>query len=193
MVTSARDGEGKTTLASYLANSIAKTGKRVLLADCDLRRPALHRLFQAEGAPGMAEALLGEADVAEVIRPTPVAGLDLLAAGTPSEGALRALATDAVTRVFARLKADYDYIVVDSCPVLPVVDALLVAVNADAVVLSVRPFHSQLSWVDSTCERLAALGVPLAGVVVNGERGGQQSYGTSYLNKLEWHAPAGQS
>lgn len=91
MVTSAKGREGKTTLASHLATSIARTGRKTLLVDCDLRRPSVHRLFGAEVQAGLSEVLGGEVDIAHAIIPSPIRDLSLLQAGRQTRETIPAL------------------------------------------------------------------------------------------------------
>jgi capsular exopolysaccharide synthesis family protein len=170
MITSACSGEGKTTLAGALAASLARGGRRTLLVDGDLRNPALGRLFDVPRSPGLCELLSRTAEVAEVVRPTPVDGLSLLPAGTYSGAAATGLARGDHQTIFRELRGRFDFIVVDSSPVLAVSDALLVGKGADGVVFSVRPGVSQAPQVYAAYERLRDLGLPFIGTVVNGVR-----------------------
>ena len=167
MITSASKGEGKSSLASHLAISVARTGRRTLLVDFDLRNPSAHRLFDVALSPGVSELLRGEVDVEEAVYAvTP--DLDVAPAGLADAQALRALGQDALPDLIARLKARYDFVVIDSAPLLPVADSLHLAQHADAVVLSVYRDVSRLPAVFAGHERLAALGVRILGVVVTG-------------------------
>ncbi len=168
LVTSAGSGEGKTTLATHMAMSLARSGRRTLLVDCDLRRPALHRMFQVDQEPGVAELLLSEARLDEVLHETSVEGLDLVSAGGWLDEALEVLSSGAVETWFEKLRADYDFIVVDGSPVLPVSDARLIAQHADAVVLSVLRDVSQSPKVQAAARILTSLGVKALSSVVTG-------------------------
>lgn len=174
MITSALKGEGKSSLASHLAISVARTGRRTLLIDFDLRAPSVHRLFDVALSPGVSELLRGEVDVEEaVLAVTP--DLDVVAAGSCDARALRALGQEALPDLIARLKARYDFVVIDSAPLLPVADSLHLSQHADAAVLSVYREVSRLPAVFAGYERLRALGVRVLGVVVTGvtvEHGG---------------------
>jgi capsular exopolysaccharide synthesis family protein len=177
MVASAVGGEGKTTLASQLAASLARGGRKTLLVDCDLRNPAAHKPFGLQPGPGFAELLRAEREPHDVVQTTPVENLDLLAAGGADRRALAALANDgALQAVFAELREQYDFLVVDVCPVLPVTDALLIGRHADAVLLAVLRNVSRLPQVHAAQQRLAALGIRTLGAVVLGEDAG--SYGS---------------
>jgi capsular exopolysaccharide synthesis family protein len=168
MITSALAGEGKTSLASHLAASLARAGRRTLLLDSDLRNPTLHRLFERSRAPGLSEVLRGDAPLADVIRDTPIPGLWLISAGQADPIALQALALDALPRIFVELRSQYDFIVVDSCPVLPVADSLLVGQHVDAVIFSLLRHVSRLPRVYAAYERLSLLSIRMLGAVVNG-------------------------
>jgi succinoglycan biosynthesis transport protein ExoP len=168
MITSALAGEGKTSLASHLAASLARAGRRTLLLDSDLRNPTLHRLFDLSRAPGLSELLRGENELESVIRETQIPNLSMISAGKADAVALQALALDGIPTLFEKLRLRYDFIVVDSCPVLPVADAMLVGQNVDAVIFSLLRDVSRLPRVQAAYQRLAMLGIRMLGAVVNG-------------------------
>jgi capsular exopolysaccharide synthesis family protein len=183
MVTSAIAGEGKTSLASQLAASLARGSRKTLLIDGDLRNPALHRRFGLPVQPGLAEALRGEASPEQLIRSTAIDGLSLLTAGRCDRRAIQALARDDMKNLLEHLKSAYEFIVCDACPVLPVADALLLGQHVDAVVLAVLRNFSRLPAVYEAQRRLAALDIPMLGAVVLGES--TDSYGVErYLAEM---------
>jgi capsular exopolysaccharide synthesis family protein len=168
MVTSAAAGEGKTTLASHLATSLARSGRKTLLLDGDLRRPAAHQLFEVPLQPGFSEALLAEVEVADALQQTTVPGLWVMPAGQWDREVLQALARDGLEGIFEKLREEFDFVIVDSHPVLPATDSLLIGRRADAVILSVRREVSQMPRVYAASQRLTALRIPVLGAVVNG-------------------------
>jgi len=182
MVTSAMAGEGKTSLAGHLAISLARAGKRTLLMDCDLRRSALHELFSLPQEPGVSELLRDDTmPVQSAIQPTPVPGLALIAAGAWDPTVSEALAQDKLRGIMQPLREQYDFIIVDSAPILPVVDSLLVARHVDACLFSLLRDVSRLHSIHAADQRLATLGIRVLGAVVNGASGGVYgSYSTSY-------------
>ncbi len=185
MVTSAMQGEGKTSLASQLATSMATAGLRTLILDCDLRNPSMHKLFDAPLTPGCAEVLCQEIDVSDAVQPTSVPNLWLIPAGQCSNRVITALAQGhPLETLFNRLRGQFDFIVVDSCPVLPVADSLLVGQHVDGVVLSILQDISQLPKVMTTADKLTLLNIPLLGAVVNGIKPDIHAYGYNYVKQL---------
>src|SRR5262249_41211877 len=144
----------------------------------DLRKPGLHKLLDVPRDPGLSELLRGEADLADVIRPTPASGLWLIPAGKTDSLAVQALALEDVATIFQRLKEEYDFIVIDSSPVLSVADSLLVGQHVDAVIFSLLREVSQLPRVYAAYQRLAVLGIRTIGAVVNGAI--LDTYGSRY-------------
>jgi capsular exopolysaccharide synthesis family protein len=168
LVTSAATMEGRTTVASQLAASLARAGRRTLLIDGDLRRPALHALFDVPLEDGLCEVLRAEVDVADVIRPTHAEGLWLLTAGYCDIDAIHALATEQMQPAFDKLRSEYDFIIIDGAPVLGMSDALIFGQYSDGAVLSVRRDHSQMPKINQAAELLRGVGIRIIGAVVNG-------------------------
>lgn len=168
MVTSALEKEGKTTLSSQLAASLARSGRRTLLVDGDLRRPAAHRLFELPVEPGLAEVLRGHASLDQVIRPTRIPGLWLAPAGLCDLDAIQSLARGGLHQTFAQIREDFDFVVIDSGPILTDADALLFGQYADAVILSILRDVSRVHRVFEACQRLQSVDLRLLGAVVNG-------------------------
>lgn len=184
MVASAVGGEGKTTMASHLATSLARGGRKILLIDCDLRRPCLHRAFDLPPGQGVCEILRGEVDIADCIQKLESpAGLSVLPAGQVNQQVLKMLALDSFRDLIEPLKPDYDFIVIDSSPLLPVTDGLMIAQHVDGVILSIRRDVSRISKVVMACQKLSMLGIPLLGAVTIGlqeESNHRRTYGYDY-------------
>ena len=168
MVTSALAQEGKTTLSSQLAASLARSGRRTLLVDGDLRRPSTHRLFELPVEPGLSEVLRGETELDLIIRPTRVSGLWLAPAGHCNLEAIQSLARGGLHKTFERVREEFDFIIIDSGPVLTDADALLFGEYADAVILSILRDVSRVHRVFEACQRLRSVDLRLLGAVVNG-------------------------
>jgi capsular exopolysaccharide synthesis family protein len=185
MVTSAMQGEGKTSLVSQLAGSMAAAGLRTLIVDCDFRNPSVHKLFDLTVSVGVSEVLCQQADLSEAVRPTAIPNLWIIPAGQCSTRVITALAQGhPLEALFNRLRGQFDFIIVDSCPVLPVADALLIGQHVDGVVFSIMQDISQLPKVLIASDKLAQLNIPLVGAVVNGVRQSASSYGYNYAKQL---------
>jgi polysaccharide biosynthesis transport protein len=168
MVTSATQGEGKTTVASHLASSLARAGRKTLLLDGDLRRPSAHQLFELSMHPGFSEVLLNEVELTDAVQATALEGLSFMGAGQWDREVLHALARDGVEGIFEKLQEEFDFIVIDSHPVLAATDSLLIGQRVDAVILSVLREVSQMPRVFAASQRLTTLGIRVMGAVVNG-------------------------
>ncbi len=185
MVTSATQGEGKTSLTSQLATSMATAGMRTLIVDCDLRNPSIQKLFELPLGPGVSEVLRQETDVSDAVQATAVPNLWVITAGQCSNATIAALAQGhPMETLFNRLRGQFDFIIVDSCPVLPVADALLIGQHVDGVVFSIMQDISQLPKVITATEKLNQLNIPLVGAVVNGIKQDVYSYGYNYVKQL---------
>jgi capsular exopolysaccharide synthesis family protein len=170
MVTSAWDGEGKTTVASQLAASLARCGRRTLLVDADVRNPTLHELFDLPADVGLCEVLRGVVEPHAAIRETQDSNLWLLSAGEVDHRSIQALENDAIGMLFRELKAEYDFVVIDTAPVLAVADPLLIGQHVDGAIVSARLGYSQRPKIDEAVQRLRAVGVTVLGAVVNGTK-----------------------
>ncbi len=184
MVTSAVEGEGKTTLAAHLASSLARAGRKTLLMDADLRQPAVHQLFELPMQPGFSEVLLGEVEVADSVQATTLDGLSVITAGQWDREVILSLARDGGEGIFERLREEFDFIIVDSHPVLTATDALLIGQQSDAVILSVMRQVSQMPRVYGAAQRLTALKIRVLGAVING------ADAEDVIPSVESHTPA---
>ncbi len=184
LVSSAVGNEGKTTLATQLAMSLARSGRNTLLVDFDLRRPAFDEVFGLPLEPGVSEVLRREADLDGLAHVTGTDNLSVLTAGRWDRHALAALANGAAGSMFERLRAEYEFIVVDASPVLPVADTRFISQHVDTVVLSVFRDVSQLPKVEAACEILEAFGVDSLEAVVTGSTEGPRDKDMRYEPRL---------
>lgn len=168
LVSSAVGGEGKTTVATQLALSLARTGHRTVLVDFDLRRPAVDQVLGLPLEPGVSEMLRKEAQLSDVIQHTAGPNLCVVAAGRWHRSGVAALANGVAGKFFAQLRQEFEFVVVDASPVLPVVDARFLSRYVDGVVLAVLRDVSRIPKILATCEILSAFGVRILGAVVTG-------------------------
>ncbi|MCA9177132.1 MAG: polysaccharide biosynthesis tyrosine autokinase [Planctomycetales bacterium] len=169
-VCSSASGEGKTTISSQLASSIARTtNKRILLIDGDMRLPDVHATFQIEQGPGLVEVLTGEFHPSKVVVEEWSEGLHLLPAGQlGSQSPHRLLNGDHFEELMTWARENYDFVVIDTPPVLTAMESLKLAAASDATLLCVMRDVSRLEQVEATCDRLRQAGAPLAGCVLSG-------------------------
>jgi succinoglycan biosynthesis transport protein ExoP len=168
LVTSASAGEGKTTVALNLATSFAGMGRRTVLVDFDLRRPALHEMFGVELTPGISAILAQRVEPLDAVVPTSTENLFLLPAGAWGQRALSANNDEMVKRIVGELRAAFVHVVIDAGPVLPVVETRVVARHADGVVLSLLRDISEIPKVQSACELLRSFNIRTLGAVMVG-------------------------
>lgn len=191
MITSAQSGEGKTLLSTHLAASMAQIGHKVLLIDADLRNPIAHQVFGLELDPGLCEHLVGDAALDDVIRRTPIDQLWMITAGHWDSRATRALAQDATREFLLNLREQFEFIIIDSSPVLPVVDPLLIGQHVDGAIISVLRDVSRMARVYAAHQKLESGGIRVLGAVVNGVRG--EMYAGKYGYKYASRTPAKKS
>ncbi|MEO6593773.1 MAG: CpsD/CapB family tyrosine-protein kinase [Planctomycetota bacterium] len=143
VVSSAVRGEGKTVAALNLAMSFAELERQqVVLVDADLRRSSCERYLNLNPEPGLVDVLLGRASVEKVLRPAGFRQLMLLGSGSPVANPAEVLSTSRLDELFHRLKERFQYVVIDTPPVLPSTDAGVLASRADGTLMVVRLEHS---------------------------------------------------
>ncbi|MGC1273673.1 MAG: AAA family ATPase [Planctomycetaceae bacterium] len=190
MIGSAVSSEGKTTLTCHLATSLARSGRSVVLMDCDLRRPTIDQVFGLDPEPGVSELLRGEVDLEAVVRPAGPPGLFAITAGISDATAHERFLGGDLDPIIAALREQFDFLLIDTPPVLPVCDALVVARSVDAVMMAVRRDVSRLEKVAAAIARFAAVGIPVLGAVTIGLDDDPVGYGGYYRSRRRYgYAP----
>jgi capsular exopolysaccharide synthesis family protein len=181
-VTSPQPGDGKTTTVVNLAFALAKAGLRVVVVDCDLRRPRMHEFFGLDHSVGLTTVLLGEASLSEAVQRVPgPLPLAVLASGEIPPNPSEVLSSPWVAEVFQRLREEADFVLADSPPVLPVADALVLAAKADAVALVATAGKTSRRDFRRAIELLDGVEAPLIGTILNSvEDTGAYGYGYNY-------------
>jgi tyrosine-protein kinase Etk/Wzc len=191
VVTSAAPGEGKTLTAANLAVTLAYDGLRVLLVDCDIRRPRVHGLFHLPRAPGLMELLTAStgpgAPRLPAIRDTSVVGLSVLPCGALPSNAANLLSGTRMKVLLQELREQYDIIVLDTPPVLATADAGIVASLTDGVLLVVRAGTTDKNAAQRACQQLANVGARVIGTVLN-DPGGQVAKEGDYYYPYDYAA-----
>lgn len=167
LVTSPAPGDGKTTLASNLAIAMAQAGNRILLLDADFRKPTQHKIFEIDKRIGLSNVLAGTSQLSEVIHTTKVPGLDVLPCGPIPANPSEILNSQTFADLLEELVGQYDHVLLDSPPVMPVTDARILAASCDATVLALRAHRTTVKGAMYTRDILHAVGSQLLGVVVN--------------------------
>ncbi|HEX9006547.1 MAG TPA: polysaccharide biosynthesis tyrosine autokinase [Bacteroidota bacterium] len=167
LVSSPDEGEGKTTTVANLAVAFARSGKRTVLVDGDLRRPTLFKVFNVRMKPGLHEMLAGVATLDECLQRTPVEDLNLLTSGSIPQNPAEYLGSDRMQRLIEELKEQFDVILFDAPPVLAVTDASVIATQVDRVILVISSGKTPAQDFDRAVETLDAVGVKVSGVVLN--------------------------
>lgn len=169
VVCSAASREGKSTVAAHLASSLARgIGGRVLLADADMRRPHLHRLLDQDPDNGLVDYLAGRVEFADIIRSTWVERLDFVASGILDTPVGVLLASDRFERFLRLAEKQYEFIVIDVPPILPVSEGLVIAKAADGAIFCALRDVSTATNVHRACDKLRSAGVHIVGAVFNG-------------------------
>jgi capsular exopolysaccharide synthesis family protein len=172
LVTSPRPKAGKTTTVANLGISLAEIGRRVLLIDGDLRRPRLGKLFGLQFATGLSDALLAEDNgtvtLDSVVRPSTVPGLYVLPGGSEPANISKLLHSAHLDNLVELARSQYDFVLIDSPPMMGMADARLLSRNADGVVLISRAGETSPEQLGEAKERLADDGTPVIGTILNG-------------------------
>lgn len=172
VMTSAKPGEGKTTVSSNLAICVAEVTSNVLLLDGDMRRPRLHRIFGMSRQDGLGELLsshtpLDWAMVQKSIRPTQVSGLSLLPSGAMTDSAANLLYSRRLPELLAILRKQFDMVIIDAPPVLQVPDARLFGRLVDGVVMVIRAAHTHRQAALQASQLLNDDRTRILGTIVN--------------------------
>jgi capsular exopolysaccharide synthesis family protein len=169
LVTSAGPSEGKTTVACCIATAIAQTGKRVLLIDCDLRRPRIHRVFRQDRhsmGPGLTAALLKDSDEDPVVE-TAVPNLSIIPAGPIPPNPSELLHSERFKAFLKTMSARFDQVIIDSPPLVAVTDATILSTLVDGTVMVIRAFKTRKDLASHARRLLSDVDANVAGVVLN--------------------------
>lgn len=182
IVTSALEAEGKTTTAINLAAALAETGQRVVLVDADLRRPQVNHRTGRMGDVGFTNYLKGDGGMNDLLQPTDVENFWVLASGPKPPNPAELLGSKRAGEAIEELSAHFDYVIIDTPPLLPVTDAAVIARWADGVLLVARANQTRLPNIASSIEQLDAVQATLIGLVLTDvpTRGGAYKYGYTY-------------
>lgn len=165
VVTSSMPAEGKSTTAINIALALAEAEHNVVLVDGDLRRPTLHKYLELAGTVGVSTVLSGRVTLDEALQKTRFAGLTVLTSGTVPPDPSELLGSQSAKKMLAELRSRYDYVIVDSTPLLAVTDAAILAASADGVLIMTRYGQTRRDQLIHAVGNLHDVGAVLLGAV----------------------------
>ena len=176
LVSSSGPGEGKTVCASNLAVAMAQSGSRVVLLDCDMRRPRLHKMFNISRDVGVSNVLVGSNTLSEALVVDAAPNLDVIPCGPIPPNPSEIIGSNKMKDLIEALRKDYTRIIIDSPPVTAVTDSAVLAQAADGLILVIRAGDTPRQIVQNGVSHLKALNAPILGAVLNGVNTGKDSY-----------------
>ena len=166
VVTSSLIGEGKSTVVGNLAYSLNQDGSRVLVIDCDLRKPSIHENFLLSNEKGLTDILVGKSDLKSVTKKIEES-LFLITAGTIPPNPAEILGSKEMEDLIKELSINFDYIILDTPPILPVSDTLLLASKADATLIVVKARKTKEKIVKESYSKLVEARANVIGTILN--------------------------
>ncbi|MBC8289208.1 MAG: polysaccharide biosynthesis tyrosine autokinase [Planctomycetes bacterium] len=175
-VTSPEPGDGKSTLISNLAIAIAQSGRRVLLIDADLRKPTLHRLFGLRQGIGVTDVVNGEIDLLTATQPTVVDGLCVLTSGDIPNSPAELLASQQFSRLLSTAEREFDFVLIDTPPLLAVSDPCIVSPRTHGMILVLRLQKNSRASARRAAQLIETNHVNVIGIVANGSEEAPDGY-----------------
>lgn len=193
VVTSSMPNEGKTTTSINLAITFAQMGARVLLIDCDLRKPRIHRYLNIEKSEGVSNILCGFCEFDKAVKKGIKENMDCLTSGDTPPNPAELLETEEYTKLISDLKSKYDYIFIDTPPTTIVTDALIMFKQSSGVVVVTRQNITSFDLLDITMNNISKAKAKVLGVIMLGinEKSkkyyGKNKYGYKYKYSYKYN------
>ncbi|MDY0082625.1 MAG: CpsD/CapB family tyrosine-protein kinase, partial [Ignavibacteriaceae bacterium] len=189
VVTSPSPQEGKTFVTINLAGSFAQTEKKVLLVDCDLRKPRIHRVFEVKKDPGLIDYLVGEKSLDEVIHKSSLKNLYYLTAGTIPPNPSEMLDSKQMDDFLAIVREKYDYVIIDSPPIIAITDAEILTKKVDGTILVVSSEVTEFPMMERANQIILHDQTTMIGTVLN-NFDTNSAYGSHYKYKYYYYYSA---
>ncbi|MEL7564777.1 MAG: CpsD/CapB family tyrosine-protein kinase [Dehalobacterium sp.] len=170
MITSSGPQEGKSTVVSNLAAALAQTGKKVLLMDCDLRKPVQHEVFELSNEVGLTKYITGYCSLDEAVRDSRMPNLQVLTSGPIPPNPAELIGSKSMDRLLELVKDNYEIVLIDAPPAIAVADPIILAGKCDGVIVVVRAGLTKLNALKETKELLKKAEAPVIGTVLNDSR-----------------------
>ena len=167
VITSAEPGEGKSTTCSNLAISFAQNGEKVILIDCDLRKPSMHKIFKISNIEGLSDILIGKEKFENIVKQD-IENLYLLPAGKIPPNPAEMLGSKNMEKLLEKLKQEFDIIILDTAPLQAVTDAQILSTKTDATILVVKSNVTKKESILKTKKLLEKVEANIIGTILNG-------------------------
>ena len=179
-ITSCTPNEGKSMTVANLAVVLTQAGKSVLLMDCDMRNPTVHKNFNLSNKVGLSSCISMGTAVADAVQATAIEGLDALTSGVIPPNPSELLGSERMQNILQRAKEEYDYLLIDTPPVLPVTDSLVLGRMVDGLILVIDSGEIKVEMAREVKNQLVHAGANILGVVLNKVRSEHHGYGYGY-------------
>lgn len=185
--TSTLASEGKTTFISNIAYLLGQRGKKVCLVDLDLRKPKVNRIFDVPNQDGLTDYLSGKIPYEKLIQSSKKLGIDYIVSGEKTTAIINVLEANKLKELIQKLKENYDYVLLDTPPVIAVSDALYIAKNSDGVIFVVAQNIARKALVKEAITTLKRNNVDIIGTILTQVdiKRGEYGYGYDYSYKYE--------
>ncbi|GAA0827152.1 CpsD/CapB family tyrosine-protein kinase [Clostridium tertium] len=182
MVTSSEPGEGKSTTAGNLALCLAQGDKKVILVDCDLRKPSLHKKFKVSNIIGLSDVIIGKEELVTAIHRYNK-NLVILTSGKIPPNPSEMLSSKTMTVLLEELKNNFDYIILDTPPVQAVTDSQILSTKSDGTIIVVKAERTKKDSVENAINLLKKVNANIIGTVLNGVDNSRNKYYYYYGEK----------
>lgn len=166
VITAAQASEGKSTIAGNLAATLSDNGSRVVIIDCDLRKPAIHKRFNITNSIGLTDYLVGEHEFRDVVKVIDD-NLHIITAGDVPPNPAEIIGSRKLENFLKLLKLNYDYIILDTPPIMAVTDSRILAAKCDATLMVVRSGKEKAKVIYRAYDELIKVGANVIGSVIN--------------------------